>query len=1668
MAVTDEAKIPLEGMVTDNHSINIDDKQYRYMLNGAIETFDGQSLLLQNDPSNVLAVNLPDGYQIIGKRLILEQDRVILAIVNPATGQSEFGEYHNCSFTDSSDSVNSACVDCQEDLTELTPLEQTIQTPYCTYRTIAAATCLNFNINNPVNIEYKITDCGLNIYFTDILNEQRFLYFDYADGYPNGDLSINNQFLTITGYTPDDCHSPIYSNDLDCNKILYYPNYNKPCIEFVELTSGGQLVSGTYQALIAYSDQNGIPLSEYTPGSQPIPVSTKHITTETNYKTDKAVVFDVNNLAQDVYSYYNFVVAETIDNFTTFKLVGTFSTSISRITYTGNDLYQNLTANDVLFSRPFYKSAKSITSANGYLFLSGLTEFSKINLQPIASKIKFKWFSAAIKEDTYTNPRNTFYLKSYMRDEVYPLALLFEADNGEALTTIHIPGPSAQYFLDHYNIDVNQIVNNKDIINDTSCDPDLRNKAWQVYNLSQLTEQPHNFTDDCKQVTEWESGDFAYWQSTDIYPNIPEVWGDLCGQPIRHHKFPDNSVSHIHDGKDGAKPFTDNNIVFPIGVKLDQQSLLDALSYALTNNIITLDQFSRIKSYRIVRGNRVGHKSIVAKGLIYDVWDYNKNNKHYYYPNYPYNDLRQDKFIGKSINTYETPDSSSAAYWNTLNRSGRYTFHSPDIHFTNPSLSSLSELKLETLEYGKAEGFFNEAKLQAKYKFLSTASYVLSLASGVAAALSATEARECTTYSVRSDTLATSTVSGTSPYGNVSGTGGTVSTLPASAPWSGAGTTDESYNLTEFIQPYDKTTGLSVTSIPIPVETKTKTTCTGSTWQEMNKPGILSILTGAFGLGKSIQGIIYQISLGLFEMKKVLDLIDALIPNKNLALQYNSIGKYNNYKAIPNFTGEKKRKVERAVYLNDEYQTITEDITAASQSFSTINFNNWHRETGVYLKIQYANLNELLPDPQIQDNSRFLLSEKGSYGDTDVNYISDISSYYASLKNYVPDQYGKISSVNYLDTNCSYLLTDANPFAFGGDTFINRFAIKRKQSFFTQTAFELNNQADIRYQDYGNVGFPNYYFNTAGSLMENIASLTNVLDILLPSNIPTLFGVPRNRLDNDTHATLFYQKGHIYLYSYGIPYFFVESDVNTDLRHGENSTDRNYYPNTTDISTWFQEYIVPPKADNFYAYNNTFSKQNHESIIVTNKENFIPQLCKTSFPSRIIYSEPDTTISNDFDNWRIFKANNYFDFPLSNGQLISADGIENEKILVRFENATAIFNAYTTLATDQNTIQVGNGGIFTTKPQEFQKTDLGYIGTQHKAILHTDFGHIWADAKRGQIFIFSGTQLEEISKNGMKNWFKENLPFQIQKDFKNVSDYDLDNNYKGLGLHMSFDKKFSRFFITKLDYKATDALVKYDDTTHQFFYRDDSNTRINIELSNFQFFCNKSWTLSYNFITKSWASFHSFTPNVYIDWIDYFQSSQANSIWSHNLTNKSFQVYYGILQPFTIDFQTKPTANSYLNNIEFGLETVRYHGIYDKFYNDIVCFNKAIIYNNKQCSGELNLVVSNPDDMSAIGMYPSIVGNGTQIEVTNRQDMWSFNDFSDVAASNFNNSSFFINNCANSNKSLNIKSLNYFKGDLNKSPFRSEFYNLRLTNDKYSNYHFIMKTQTTRQNQSLG
>ncbi len=1576
---TSNISVPLKGMNVDGHPMSLDEQSYSYALNAKYEDFDGNGFpIIQNDKSNKLGFRFPDTYKIVGQRYILEQDRLIIFTLNEKTGVSEIGEIHNIhNYIDQTDTVfiNGSIV-------EQVPLEKQVQQPLLTYKKIVENTCLNFKTEYPVQIEYKITDCNLQIYFVDGYNPDRYLYFYYDGDY----IKIENEFKIIGGYTDKTCKTPIYTDQLDCEKLKILPNIDRPCISVTGVTTGGKLKAGSYQFFFSYATATGDALSSYNSITNIVPIKSKNISFEIDYETNLAISLNISGQSLDsIYRYYNLVVAETINSFTEYKLIGTYSVTQTKYTYTGNENLVKLSENDVFQKYPYYKNSKTLAKSNNYLFRTGLEEFNKPNLQRIANKIKLKWQTVKVKEDFYKDPKATTLFRSYLRDEVYAFGIVFEYDNGEDSPVYHIPGrESTPYDMD--------TIKNEDVVEYDGLN--FRNKRWQVYNTGSITASPHYYSDDINKINIWEEGDFSYWESSETYPNNPDIWGSLCGKKIRHHKFPDSSVTHIHDGKDTNKDFNATNYIFPLGVKVDHAQIKQALLDSMSEGLILPEDYNRIKSYRIVRGNRTGNKTIVAKGLLYDMFSYSKLNNKYYYPNYPYNDLRDDPFISSK----DFYDGLRTLTPNKFENTGRYTFHSPDTHFVEPTLGSI--LKLETEEYGKSEGFFNECKGQAEHRIVSSNVFDMSLkfATGLANDLD----------------IGTQTDSAASGLGSALGAG---AGMAVAGPLGGA-----------IGSAFGKALG-----------------------------GLLADSTG--GDNQDLAESLTKLSFAMYNYEKFVEIFKAMLPYHNYHVQYNSIGKYINYRPV--LIGNKQRLITNSAYLKPE-------ITSVSEDNSSTLINNWSRESSVYLKV-----NTKLAATTKVDTSRNTLSYFNCQ--LDFKFKSDISSFYASIKNNLLAPYGNIYNVNYIEIgNCNFKLKDTinSINIFGGDTFINKFSLKRKLSHFATNTYKLANDTDFYYSLMGNVGFPIYYFNTKSVTdfyLGNPFSIFNVQSIssgflglgstvVVPPvvNLLSKGSLPQtNLMCQDTKfASLksFTNKGYIPLYNYGIPIFFVESDINVDYRHGENTKEKDFYPNQTDLNYWLQENNVSPLEDNYYFYNKDYSKQVRESYLGTNDVNFKPnEECKVVYPNRIVYSEQASNIddNNARDNWLIYKALNKHDFSLANGKLISAEGIENDRVLVRFENTWQVFNAFVTIPTNADTIQIGTGGMFQSKPQEFSHTDLGYGGTQHRAIVHTEFGHVWVDSLRGQVLNLLPTgQFDELSAKGMKNWFKENLPFKIKKYFPNIN---IDCWSKNLGISIVFDKRFNRIIITKKDYVLLDDGVTYDGNV---FYRNGKH----INFTDTQYFADASWTISYNFITQSWVSYHSYKHSNYIGLLNTFVGVDNNDLWIHGITNKSYQVYNGTLYPFIVETISKPDpSQKVMKSFKFNAEVFRYHNNYDYYYNNTTLpFNKAIVYNNQSNSGLLSFEKVNKNDLSTFGDYPVKLIDKNIIQITNKENNWSFNQFYNLLLGK-NNIPMFLNDYSNTNKTINPLAFNYLQDEFSRNRLRGEWFKVRLIQDIKSNYKIIYK-----------
>jgi hypothetical protein len=241
-----------------------------------------------------------------------------------------------------------------------------------------------------------------------------------------------------------------------------------------------------------------------------------------------------------------------------------------------------------------------------------------------------------------------------------------------------------------------------------------------------------------------------------------------------------------------------------------------------------------------------------------------------------------------------------------------------------------------------------------------------------------------------------------------------------------------------------------------------------------------------------------------------------------------------------------------------------------------------------------------------------------------------------------------------------------------------------------------------------------------------------------------------------------------------------------------------------------------------------------------------------------------------------------------------------------------------------------------------------------------------------------------------------------------------------------------------------------------------------ISLDDSLYFEDVSWTIGYSTLMGSWLSYYDFKPNYYVNHQDYFQTginSYRNpsefGLWSHLLTEKSFQVFYGKKYDFSIEY---PDKNIYLtrtlNNVNLWTEVRRYHNEYDYAVNPELTFNEAIIHNNIANSGNLNLIPQK-NNLIFNKNYPKTNSDGTQdILISNKDNFeWSFNYIYNRVKSNVNNEPNWLWDINQIKKVTNDRAIS-FKGKRVLDYLSGDYFLINLTYNTDSRFKIIYKFST--------
>jgi hypothetical protein len=648
-----------------------------------------------------------------------------------------------------------------------------------------------------------------------------------------------------------------------------------------------------------------------------------------------------------------------------------------------------------------------------------------------------------------------------------------------------------------------------------------------------------------------------------------------------------------------------------------------------------------------------------------------------------------------------------------------------------------------------------------------------------------------------------------------------------------------------------------------------------------------------------------------------------------------------------------------------------------------------------------------------------------------------------------------VSSCTY-PTNTAPKVLFTSPVLFGGDVYINRYTEKNMFPFFNDWLLGQPDGFEYNYLEHVNIPYPRYWMNTreydptklmqpfvntmygaviggaiaggiaglfdkslanakilgisatqfitiAGSLLGGITagaiSLQSFKSAVLPNDF---FHLDRMRSECRSQVNFGVNQGYFYLFANGVRDFFCESEINLAQRDwGEEIAQRHYDQYTyTDLQSLFRSDII--KAGNYYKYDYSLSANrmlgNYVSWGNITPKTFKPTVSATCFayyPNRAIYSLP-TQSELVKDNWKVFLANNYYDF---DHKVLMIKAVNQSGSIILYDAAAPTFFAGVDQLQTNNGIKVtiGDGGLFGTPQQATSNAEPVYeYGSCQSlyGVINTPAGLFWISQNQGKVFQYGGQGgLDEISRSNMKWWFANYLPSFLLKQFP---DFQLkDNPVSGVAAFLTYDNTNDILYVCKKDYRLKPEYlneVVYVDTN--VFKR--GNTTI--YLGNPVYFDDASFTVSYDVKTKAWISFHDWHPDFALSSRKHFMTVKDSGIWKHNDRCDLFCNFYTTDYPFEIEFVASTGQQvTTLKSVEYQLECYKYDDTcQDK--NHVLDFNfdRAVIHNTEQITGDLKLTLRPKNDPVSILDYPIVNSDNINILYSKEENKYRFNQFWDV------------------------------------------------------------------------
>ena len=1616
-----------KSMVTDINDYHLPENSWTYARNAINNSRKGDFGKLSSEPSNMLCTTAP--FAVIGA-IHIEKDR--WAVFSTNDYLSEIGI-----------------------LTE----------GECKYEPLVRSACFKFKASHLIKgVSKPNNHCSHDVVWDDGINPTRILDLSNIPWVEECDDSNGTEPGGCLTCTPkEDANG---NKILDCDKLRLESIITTPIPTIKKGTGTGVLPNGTYHLHLAYV-VNQQRVSDYTSMSNTLSLFTHD-------NVNGSIDVSISNLDTEHFDDFMVVVVSTVAEKTVAKLLGVYSTNVTSLSIDSINLEsETIPLSDLPIITPVPDKSDAVFSTGKYLLRVGPTDKFDFNYQPLANQIETYWQCIEYKKDYYKNGGTNV---GHMRDEVYPYFIRWLFNTGDKTSLFHIPGRAPQDYVlttdggtAGATLKENVLLPNTFIKNVIE---EYTPKVFEVFNTAYMTSQPNTIlSDGGKLIAE---GKMGYVESLEFYPDKnPTVWNasandwsasgnddhDLCGKPIRHHKFPENTLNAAGAYSTLTNHYSDNGeFIRVMGVRFDN------IKPPMDNNGKVI---KNIVGYEILRGSRDGNKTVLYKGLINNMFEYNLPSKvtkrKGLYANYPFNDLSPDYFISKAKTHFDTIGGVKDLLPNDTYSKKHFTFNSPDTQFARPFLNA-SELKIYGLAWGYTTGSYVEASDHPKHKFLTDGALALAFVAGVGYAAAKQFGKKTKTYNGYKYNASAL------PWSTVVGTGSSAIGVPVTI--ASAGSAVAMGTLKSLLEQVWE--GASeAADLVAGTETKESILKTMMTTSKVNAKLAGSLVESGYDVTawdgvdqtpkalKALQQfplLINNISDG---GNSTLNLIYEMTPYRQFAYQYQTLCEYDQF-YIPE-AKNRRRKIDDARYLKPGMQDFQ----------STHLINHMHRQSSLV----FNTFKDVENPKDLTDTSRPDRMSNLAMENRLLPHRKLAVSHYVAFKAPNRRQYGQLHSIKAVPTKSGYFpidfeeKTNSSGIIFGGDTYIGKYSEKNTLFYFTRWLESQLDGAVENYALYKMFDYTSFWMNTTPfNINDFFKSIGDGLKKALKSlKFSAFMDSIKSPSDyhcfdrNDDTGWMTLKNCYMYLFNSGLKNFFVESELNIDCRDYEDEDGKKHYPVQSELSTLFNMRVI--KNDNYFKLDRSLCENflSHARVSWGSLQDIkynplLSSSCYTKRPKRLIYSLPQETLAKK-NNWGVFLPNNYKDFT---SNVVSVKPVDRTGAMILFENeAPALLPGVDELQTGNGIkLVIGDGGLFARDLQRISNTESSYeyASCQSRlSVANTPYGLYWINLNQGKIFNYAGG-LKEISLKNNRLWLNIYLPYALLESFPY---FDItDNPVNGIGCQTIYDNEYALIYFCKKDYRLKD---EFRDKTLNYlgngvFEIDGFKTYLN----NPFYFEDASFTLSYDPKAEEFVSYHDWHPDLAFSGKNTFLTTKKNTFWRHNKTCQSYCNFYGVDYPFEVEFQLDSKfATSTIRNIEYYLENFIYSdNCYDRFHVLDRNFDEAIIYNSEQCSGLLKLALTPKNDINELIKYPKVAYDFIEILFSKEEQQYRFNQFWDITK---NRGEFVEANEPIWNtqpngyiRDLNFKNLSYKKDEFQRKKFRHFNNRVLLRRNKCENVEMLV------------